>query len=41
MAPTRDIERYNAPATEKKWQQAWDKGDIFRASNDGGDAQAE
>ena len=24
-------ERYNAPAREKHWQQAWDKADIFRA----------
>jgi leucyl-tRNA synthetase len=34
MAPAREIERYNAPVVEKKWQQAWDKADIFRASND-------
>ena len=26
-------ERYDAPAREKHWQQAWDSGDIFAASN--------
>jgi leucyl-tRNA synthetase len=34
MAPTREIERYNAPVVEKRWQSAWDKADIFHASND-------
>jgi leucyl-tRNA synthetase len=27
-------ERYNAPAREKHWQQVWDKGRIFEASDD-------
>ncbi len=27
-------ERYNAPAREKHWQHIWDKGQIFRASDD-------
>jgi leucyl-tRNA synthetase len=27
-------ERYNAPAREKHWQQIWDKGRIFEASDD-------
>ncbi len=28
------IERYNAPVTEKKWQEAWEKANTFKASND-------
>ena len=28
-------ERYNAPAREKYWQQAWDKAEIFTASDEG------
>jgi len=27
---------YDAPAREKHWQEAWEKADIFRASNKGG-----
>ncbi len=27
-------ERYDAPAREKHWQQAWEREDIFRAAND-------
>jgi leucyl-tRNA synthetase len=33
--PTTDktIERYNAPVAERRWQQAWEKASIFKASN--------
>ncbi len=27
------IERYNAPVAERRWQQAWEKASIFKASN--------
>src|SRR5690606_13074396 len=28
------IERYNAPAREKHWQQVWESRDVFKVSND-------
>ncbi len=33
MSETKTIERYNAPVAERRWQQAWEKASIFKASN--------
>jgi leucyl-tRNA synthetase len=33
---SQDTERYNAKATEQKWQQIWEERDVFRARMDGG-----
>ncbi|MBN8934626.1 MAG: class I tRNA ligase family protein, partial [Rhizobium pusense] len=33
MSNDKTIERYNAPVAERRWQHAWEKSNIFRASN--------
>ncbi len=33
MSETKIIERYNAPVAERRWQEAWEKANIFSASN--------
>ncbi len=33
MAADTPIERYNAPVAERRWQEAWEKANIFKASN--------
>ncbi len=33
MPADQPIERHNAPVAEKRWQQAWEKANIFSASN--------
>jgi leucyl-tRNA synthetase len=34
MSDTKTIERYNAPVAEKRWQEAWEKANIFNAPNE-------
>ena len=37
---SQDQERYNAKATEQKWQQIWEERDVFRARMDEGKPKA-
>ena len=36
MAPEKITERYNAPASEKRWQKVWDDREVFKTRSDPG-----